>query len=352
MHTFLEEEEQQQALLLEDSSTSRSTTATELERTTATRSVVSRSNPSWKTNNEIQTWLEPQSHFSPPKTPGAFLHLSKTGGSTLSLQLRNGCHSFVKKPCRSIAGHESHVSRLSTYYHNPDFDILNQTDYRFYVVSTRDPFDRTLSAFAYMHPWNKKERGVRNIQKGFYDIFDPCFPTLDSFVEALGASDNPDFGPYLDINDPIETTDCHELAHAAWHHRLKLAKHFFYDLQHVSRLMNQGRTSSSSSEVTVMVVRREALWEDWTSANQWLGQAAETVDTFPELQQRAAVAGSHPPVGTDISEANRVLLCESLRSEYQVYLEMIASAVNLSEAEKRASLEMAQRQCPQLDLTF
>jgi len=227
--------------------------------------------------------------------------------------------------------------------------MLNQTDYKFFVVSTRDPFDRTLSAFAYMHPWNKKERGVRNIQKGFYDIFDPCFPTLDSFVEALGASDNPDFGPYLDINDPIETTNCHELALAAWHHRLKLAKHFFYDLQHVSRLMNQGRTSS---EVAVMVVRREALWEDWTSTNQWLGQSADTVDTFPELKQRAAVAGSHPPVGTDLSEDNRVLLCESLRSEYQVYLEMIASAVNLSEAEKRASLEMAQRQCPQLDLTF
>lgn len=47
-----------------------------------------------------------------------FIHLGKTGGSTLSLQLRNGCHSFVEKPCHKVPN-ETIVSELVTdYYHS------------------------------------------------------------------------------------------------------------------------------------------------------------------------------------------------------------------------------------------
>lgn len=48
---------------------------------------------------------------------GAFIHMGKTGGSSLSLLLRNGCHSFMPKPCRTVPL-ETIVSRLvGTYYH-------------------------------------------------------------------------------------------------------------------------------------------------------------------------------------------------------------------------------------------
>jgi hypothetical protein len=33
---------------------------------------------------------------------GAFIHMGKTGGSAISLLLRNGCHSFLPHPCREI----------------------------------------------------------------------------------------------------------------------------------------------------------------------------------------------------------------------------------------------------------
>ena len=49
---------------------------------------------------------------------GAFVHLEKTGGSTLSLLLRNGCHSYMPKPCREVVGKESAASkRVESYYH-------------------------------------------------------------------------------------------------------------------------------------------------------------------------------------------------------------------------------------------
>jgi hypothetical protein len=64
--------------------------------------------------------------IDPPNTLGAFVHLGKTAGSTLSYLLRNGCHSWVAKSCpdRSNMTQESHVSRLTTYYHAPDFELL------------------------------------------------------------------------------------------------------------------------------------------------------------------------------------------------------------------------------------
>lgn len=49
-----------------------------------------------------------------------FIHLGKTGGSTLSFQLRNGCHSFIKKPCRSVQN-ETVVSELVTAYYHSKF---------------------------------------------------------------------------------------------------------------------------------------------------------------------------------------------------------------------------------------
>lgn len=51
------------------------------------------------------------------KTTAGFIHIGKTGGSSLTKQLRHGCHSFVRKPCNTVAN-ETIVSELVTkYYH-------------------------------------------------------------------------------------------------------------------------------------------------------------------------------------------------------------------------------------------
>lgn len=308
---------------------------------------------SWK--QLIPSWLEEVGEQVPPNTAGALIHVGKTGGSTICQQLRNGCHSWSKKPCHAInpgqGYQESYVSRLTTYYHNPDFDTLNRTNYKFFVVTTRDPLSRTLSAFAYMHPRNKKARGVKGFEKGIKQVYEPCFPNVDSFVEALGVTENPDFAMdnFQETKANINITDCRELAKLSWQHQLKVMKHFYYDLQHVSRQMNGWR--STKNEVAVLIVRQEALWEDWISSNEWLGQNRSTIETFPYLKRRA-VNGTNPPVSQDISEKNRATLCLSLRTEYEVYLDMIKVAVNLIDSERLASLEKAKTLCPELNLSF
>jgi hypothetical protein len=47
----------------------------------------------------------------PQMTLGAFVHVGKTGGSTLSTLLRNGCNEGAPKPCtpeRVSKGNEAH----------------------------------------------------------------------------------------------------------------------------------------------------------------------------------------------------------------------------------------------------
>ena len=100
----------------------------------------------------------------PPNTPGAFLYVGKAGGSTVSLVLQNGCHSFIRKPCAKRqhwedgTRNETYVGALTTYIHTPDFHRMGQTpqysNFDFYVIMVRDPFSRFLSAFTYMHPGN------------------------------------------------------------------------------------------------------------------------------------------------------------------------------------------------------
>lgn len=178
--------------------------------------------------------------YTVPFTPGAFIHLGKSGGSTLSKFLKNGCFSFVPKPCNEVpnlrqikGGHhpifkENPLSLLTTYFHTPDFRaLINQRlkrmptyselpDYSFYTFTSRDPYDRAISAFLYTMP-NKqlvnrlKREQEQQKRKSNKDSIDKditlkrikkiklelkstgvneaykCFPTLDSFALALGT---------------------------------------------------------------------------------------------------------------------------------------------------------------------
>ena len=54
---------------------------------------------------------------------GAFIHLGKTGGSTLTSFLRNGCIHHLRKPC-SVIANETIASRLITHYYHGKFEPI------------------------------------------------------------------------------------------------------------------------------------------------------------------------------------------------------------------------------------
>ncbi|GKY97048.1 hypothetical protein MPSEU_000663400 [Mayamaea pseudoterrestris] len=276
-----------------------------------------------------QLGRDSEPRLEPPHTPGAFLHVGKTGGSTVSQQLVNGCHAFVTKPCHMDVKNESYMSKLTTYIHTPDFKRLgSKPDYvfDFYVATLRDPLTRFISAFVFMHPQNKLESEQRFYRR-LEDVY-KCFPTIETFTEALGD---------YNFREMARAGNCTMLARDILSNRFRDAHHFYYDTKFILKKL--------PPESPLLVIRNEHLWHDWVSANQWLGQ--ESVATFPDAAVRD-YSNRTLSVSKQLSNLGRQRLCRGLEREYQAYWQLIELAVNLSPQEKIASFELARQSCPDL----
>lgn len=295
----------------------------------------------------MRQWLSMAADAQPPATPGAFLHLPKTGGSTLSLLLRHGCHATVlPKPCHNVTTTEqpveSYLSLLSTYYHIADFPKLDKTknatdknvsnadtvpEYAFYTLTLRDPLDRTLSSFTYTHPANQEAMGqyVRYRHRQFYQ---PCFPDLDHFAEALRSN-----------NDT-----CGRMAHNVLNNRARWVQHLFFDAKYMQRVIPTGRP--------ILVIRQEHLADDWRTANRALGQDDTTLRP-PEQQLRRIATNQRLPVERDnMRDESRRSICEALLDEYQAYLAFVWQAINLQEGDRVEVYNRAMLHCSELNATL
>ena len=107
----------------------------------------------------------------------AFVHIGKSGGSTISVLMRNGCMTAVDGiPCESDRwmkipnqSEETIASkRILFYLHTPHVDNGNMSEYyqriTSVVVVARDPMERFISAFLSRHPRNLEMARKRNRQ--------------------------------------------------------------------------------------------------------------------------------------------------------------------------------------------
>ena len=307
---------------------------------------------SWKLR--IAEWINNRTMMGgtkrivPPNTPGAFVHIGKTGGSTLGTLLVNGCHSWAPKPCKEVPD-ESYISKLTTYYHTPDYRKLNETNYYFYVITIRDPLSRLLSAFTYMHPANRKFETGKDCNNPFYD---PCFPTMESFATAIGD----------ERNDPLEyvrpiwnetaiqnfSEYCGNLARAAMANQVPEVEHLHLNTNAFVR-----QCKSYPHTAVLLAIRTEFLWHDWVSANEWLGQPPP-IQTYKYRVGRGQVVGRRklPPVRKDITTVGRRRLCRALIPEYQMYFQVLRHAVNLKDEQRRRSFAIYEKHCPWFNITL
>jgi len=338
--------------------------------------------------------------YKPPNTPGAFIHIGKTGGSTISLLLRNGCHGFVRKPCKDLSERqpESYVSYLSTYYHVPDFingKLLQHSQavgYDFYVINIRDPMDRTISAYYDSHPDhfmvskytkfksdhpesemtfetyrtdNKRTMNTKSIHFKMYESY-ACFPTLQDFAMLVGHNhDN-----YTLTEKELEThktdyalaaaaardpTDnnrtCSNLARAMIHNQLDLT-HMFWNYQTVMSLIDGWQDNNikekNKKAGIILVMRNEFKWDDWTNVNEWLGQEHGTVATYPGFAMRNRTNEFGVSTSRQLSEEARLYMCNALVEEYRIYFNLLEMAANLNETDVRMSHNKSRDSCPNL----
>jgi len=207
---------------------------------------------------------------------GAFIHLSKTGGSTLTTLLRNGCHSWVPKPCRRDSTidplNETAISKLATYYHLPDFlnGLLFRTPHEFYTFTIRDPLDRTISAYRALRPENRAvfKRGYKpGVDAALFD----SFPTLESYARSLDGIDNYQEGDWQDF---AKKGDCKNVAKLSMHEGVPIMTHLHWNLQMISEML-QEKSDLAFMNKTILVVRNEFMSNDWGTANRFLGQEGD-----------------------------------------------------------------------------
>ena len=277
------------------------------------------------------------------KVHGAFVHIGKTGGSTLSILLRDGCHSFMDHPCRVVENESVASFRISSYYHVPDFGLLPDSKNEFYVVSVRDPFDRTVSAFAFEHVLNRLARNETidewKIEK-YVEAY-RCFPTLESFVTHLGYT--PRKFDYPFSRRSVHAESCPDLARAALYGRVKLYNHLFFSFDRIRTMIPTNKTGA------LYATRQEHLWEDWRSLNRALGQTEGTLQIPLGSQQRNSTTMERKlnlPVKRALSPTGRMILCNALREEYRAYFWFLLQARNLNEVDIQNTVKEAQSKCP------
>ena len=355
--------------------------------------------PSWARQDTRMDRHNPFKNYSFLPNDGAFLHLGKTGGSTLATQLRNGCHSFIPKPCplfNNQSQEEIAASRkIQTYYHVPDFHRLpNRPLPSWMVLTLRDPYERTRSAFCYGHPRNAeaaggmathwqnalelmemedKNRTGRTTTATPMERLTKCFPTLQAFVDNLGhAQDYRTFDyPHLTLARELNQTHCQDFCRAVLNHRVPALSHLYFSMTLIRDMLQgkgaaewtilqtskrpkdvvrlrtlQDNRTTALQQTVLFVTRKEHLRKDWETINTQL--TGETALATTAVAKQRDISHLALPVPNELNEAGRQQLCYALREEYESYVWFLKRAVNLGKQDIQDALERANRNCPEL----
>ena len=276
-----------------------------------------------------------------------FIHIGKTGGSTISRVLRNGCHSIRPPPCKPEGvPNETVASKLvQDYYHIVlDTARISSSNHDIYIISTREVYDRFVSAFVYLHPRNKQ---IFKRPQSREDMIDKlrayfCFKSLEAFTSHIG--DNP-----LDFSyknpDLINNRNCTNLSRAIVAGQLKALEHMYNNYQNILDWI------PSSPARDIYLIRQDHLWDDWIRINHMLGQTEAVV--LPEIKVRRNMTelaeGKSPIVTKDVSELGRNRLCHALEEEYKAYFELFQQAKNLGSKDIEEAVSAGRERCPHLD---
>lgn len=271
---------------------------------------------------------------------GAFIHMGKTGGSSLSLLLRNGCHSFMPKPCRTVPLETIASRMVGTYYHVPDFGLIPQGKHSFYIMTLRDPLARSISAFVYEHIDNVKARKetMSPLSEEAKTEAKKCFPSLEQFVEYIG--DNPHDYDYNHHQSQIVATNCTSLARAVVDGKVRRFNHFFFPFDKIRSFIGE-----SNPNPLIFATRQEHLWYDWKKINYLLGQAGDIIIPNANMNARD-LSNVVQPVSRHLSEEGKLRLCKALQKEYDGYVNLLREAINLSDKDVQESLEEIKKTCP------
>lgn len=227
-----------------------------------------------------------------------------------------------------------------------DFFKLPDYNHTFYMISVRDPYERTVSGFVYGHPSNYKVLGLdrdiwkRNKRAGYFQPI--CFRTLEAFVENVG--DNPTEFDYPHPPRGVEQGNCTNFARAMFNAKIQRMHHLYVNYVVIRSLMPQ-----SLENVTIYATRKDHLMDDFRNINYILGER-EQLDFLESRKDQHIrdVSKVKLPVTRDLSDSGRERLCRALQPEYRVYIELLLRSDNLNRQDVIDDLAHSRKQCPNL----
>jgi len=249
------------------------------------------------------------------------MHVGKAGGSTIGCMLGFliHCGDDDKTNYQSVPSLLAATTAHS--FHRGVYDCSDEAANYLFVI--RNPLARALSAFNYAkpdlsekHPFSKKYKDK--------EIYVDCdFWTLNDLAERglvkgnNGASD-----------------ECKDRAKKALLGTENNLVHWFYNYQFYYESM--------PPDANIVVIRNEHIVDDWNAVETLLGGDAD----FTQEHVPVNNAREKKPEEVYLSDAAKVVLCETLCNEIQVYKTILKRALNIKNEQYVQSMQELVTSCP------
>lgn len=308
-----------------------------------------------------------------------YVHVGKTGGSSMNAILRANCEwmqtKWVRVQCfRELQNPESVLSHLvgltiHTSRGKGRTRLFAQNNATSFLFSVRNPIARAVSAFNMEHLENLRVRPKPNTKlydykSGFYE---ECFPTIEELATVLYNKTTYNSTKIKKIirssgNATEERTlDCYNLAKKTLRGKGFPAhnSHLFANYKAYADV-----TVSSFPDKEVLVVRTEHLWDDIERLNMALADSLveygivynQTIlhnweetgskSTFKNISGHAFSHGSENyTVKSGLSKLGKETLCCHMSEDNKIFEDIVRGAVNFDEKEKEKYLNLFYDDC-------
>jgi len=323
----------------------------------------------------------------------AFLHIGKTGGSTISIHLRNGCFKKINmhRLCQ-FRGSENWITnetiasyRTEEYFHMQY--IQPQEKYTTILTTVRNPITRFQSAFAFNHPMNKP---IKSKQRPFMlskqSQTYTCFPSLAHLLKAAmghaviewNEEHQKDQTPKVlqlstekrkNFTKTLNAINCTQAAQIAfgldstYTTQQNMENNYKGNHPWFNHMTFDYRQyyKSMPPDKELLVMRTEHLHDDWVRVNellstdrrQWWNSTdlknetyrEEWPDVPPFKGIKRARDKQEPYRFKTHSKQEREWLCHLLYDEIRIYFMIIMRAVNLDNEDLKEAVYDVQKSC-------
>ena len=338
------------------------------------------SNDDFLSNSNLSTWRHTNQNVPSPRQDPLrnetliFVHVGKAAGETIQWRIKLSCKlrrsKVLKDECiRQFAGEESSLSKATIgYLHcdklRPRESIYNATTFMF---SLRNPVDRIVSWYQYMHPNNcfaDRPSAACNLKKDSNPwgiaFYRNCFPDVNDFARSVGkelivqgincsalalqtvwgegpAGTTSELRKVVQGSKRLFTVFLTYVSFLPWFDKGP-SNHMHYNYAYYIN-----RTIAKYPGRKILAVRQEFLWDDLRTVEFFLGgdprhpfQAEGP--TITHGSERFRYRANLDP--TLISR-----LCCSIPKEIKAYTLLIELSMNLGVTEKSTSLNALFRGC-------